>query len=501
MNVQCKLLIAAFLSLLLLSPLTATLATEENDDFSLEAEQNWDTYRVGGTCVFGTHNIFVADVDGDGAMEIVTGGFSYTTVDGNRTSYYAPLKVWGWNGQNVTLKASSHWNGSIFCLYCADLDGDGVAEIITAGSFRDYFSSALRVWKLSDGELLVKAHHEAGRFGSLFACDADGDGSQEILSLGSLMSETRNTSQLCSWKYKDNALTLDKNASLVSADVGVTNSAANSVYAADLNNDGKVEIITGGYRGLLADGRGQLCLWQWSGDELTLLANERWQLVKDVTAETIAGGIQGNTGVYNVKAADLDGDGAKEVVTGGFAFDGEQVNAQVKVWRWDGSALTAEASQEWATDYLTEVKCVDLNDVDGDGKTDIVVSGITAAKGSFNNPEAAHDRGQLRVWGFDGSALELKQGTEWSFDDGSCAWNVGSGDVDNDGVVEMITVGCSALGGLCDPDMRIWSLPKTEAFPPTYVAYALAIVLLATGVSMLYFMRSRKRKTLIQSAV
>lgn len=493
MNVQCKLLIAAFLSLMLLSPFIAMLANAENDDFTLEAEQNWDTYGVGGTCVFGTHNIFVADVDGDGVVEILTGGFSYNTDNSTRFAMRAPLKVWGWNGQNITLKASTNWNGIILCLYCADLDCDNVVEIITAGSFVNQagnYTSALRIWQMENGELSLKAHYEDAPVSSLFVADVDNDGSQEILSVGRLYSETRNSSQLCSWKYSDNTLTLDKNATLDAANVTV----ANSVYACDLNNDGTQEIIVGGYSGELADSRGQLSLWQWKTQDLVLLANQQWQLVEGITAQTIAGGTQGNTGVYNVKADDLDGDGIEEVVTGGFAYDGEQVNAQMKVWRWDGDALTEKASQEWATDYLTEVKCVTLNDVDGDDKTDIVVSGITAAEGSFNNPEAAHDRGQLRVWGFDGSALMLKQSMEWSFDDGSCAWNVGSGDVDNDGVVEIITVGCSALGGLCDPDMRIWSLPSAETFP-TYIVYILAVVLLATGVSILYLMVLRKRKT------
>jgi hypothetical protein len=478
---------------MLLSPFMSILANAENDGFTLEAEQNWDTYGVGGTCVFGTHNIFVADVDGDGAMEILTGGFSYNTVNGTRFASQAPLKVWGWNGQNITLKTSTNWNGNIYCLYAADLDGDGVVEIITAGSFRNQTgnsTTALRIWQMKNGELSLKAHYEGASIASLFVADVDNDGAQEILSVGRLYSEIRNSSQLCLWKYSDSTLSLYKNASLASANV----TSANSVYASDLNNDGTQEIIIGGYAGELADSKGQLSLWQWRGQELGLLANQQWQLVEGLTAKTIAGGTQGNTAVYNVKAGDLDGDGKKEVVTGGFAYDGEQVNAQIKVWRWDGDALMEKASQEWATDYLTEVKCVTLNDVDGDGKTDIVVSGITAAEGSFNNPEAAHDRGQLRVWGFDGAALVLKYSTEWSFDDGSCAWNVGSGDADNDGVVEMITIGCSALGNLCDPDMRIWSLPQTEAFP-TYIVYVVAVVLIASGTSVFVLMVYKRRKS------
>ena len=42
------------------------------------------------------------------------------------------------------------------------------------------------------------------------------------------------------------------------------------------------------------------------------------------------------------------------------------------------------------------------------------------------------------------------------------AWNVETADLDNDGIVEIITVGCMETENLldCDPDMRIWSLMK-----------------------------------------
>ena len=489
MNFKTKIMLVSFL-LLLLSPFMGATASSQSEDLTLEAEQNWDTYGVGGTCVYGTHNIFVADLDGDGSMEIVTGGFTYNTVNGSRTTSEAPLKVWSWNGQNMTLKASTKWIGTIVCLYAADLDADNVAEIITAGSSRNETgnsTSSLRIWQMTNGELTLRAHRDGTSVNSIFVSDADNDGVSEILTVGRVRTNNLTISQLCLWNFKDNNLTIDKNVSLEAANV----TSANSVFASDLDNNGDQEIVIGGYSDNLTNSKGQLSIWQRSGQTFTLKANQTWQLGAG-TAKTIAGGTQGNTAVNNVKAADLDGDGYKEIVTGGFAYDGEKVNAQVKVWRWDGNALTEKASQEWATDYLTEAKCIALNDVDGDGKTEIVQSGITAAQDSFKNSEAIHDRGQLRVWGWDGTALTLKQSKDWTFDDGACAWNVASGDVDNDGVVEIITVGCTALGSLCDPDMRIWSLPSANTFP-SYLPYAVAAILLGTGISMIYFLIIKKR--------
>ncbi len=496
MNDQYRSLISVVLSISLLCSSIVLRVNAQTGDFNLEAEQNWDTYGVGGTCIYGTHNIFVGDVDGDNAKEILTGGFAYNTINGSRTANEAPLKIWNWNGQNVTLKASANWIGNILCLYAADVDGDNNVEIITAGSYRNetgnYTTSCMRIWRLTNQELSLKAHYEGAAISSIFVSDVDKDGISEIITVGRLRKNSLNTGQLCLWHFKDNALSLSGRLELDK--VNVTN--ANSVYASDLDNNGNIEIIVGGYSDSLNNSKGQLSLWQWDGQEFSLKANENWQLIPEIYAETIAGAVQGNTIVNNVKAADLDGNGFKEIVTGGFAFDGEKVNAQLKVWRWDGSALTNLESQEWATDYLTEVKSISLDDVDNDGKTEVVTSGITAAEDSFKNSEALHDRGQLKVWGFNGTALILEQSAEWTFDEGACAWNVGNGDVDKDGVLEIITVGCTAQNSLCDPDMRIWSIPNVPT-TPNYMPYVLAagVLVIASSFSALTLARRKKRKT------
>ena len=67
----------------------------QSDSFVSEVEQHWDTFGVGGTCIGGGHNLAVADVDGDGVKEMITGGSSYNYFpNGSRTPRYAPLKIW-----------------------------------------------------------------------------------------------------------------------------------------------------------------------------------------------------------------------------------------------------------------------------------------------------------------------------------------------------------------------------------------------------------------------
>jgi hypothetical protein len=297
-------------------------------------------------------------------------------------------------------------------------------------------------------------------------------------------------SQLSLWHFQEGNLLLVQRSPLAAANV----TSASSVYASDLDNDGTMEIMVGGYSDSLSNSKGLASIWRWNGQVLSLEAAKTWQLAGG-TAKTIAGGNQGNTAVNNVKAADLDGDGKEEMVTAGFAYDGDKVNAQIKIWRWDGNSLTELASEEWATDYLTEAKSIALNDVNGDGKVEIVQSGIAAAEDSFKNPEGIHDRGQLRVWAYNGIGLSLMESEEWTFDEGSCAWNVGNGDVDNDGVVEMITVGCTALNSLCDPDMRIWSLPAGTSDYPSYLLYAVGGALVVACASSLVYLNFRRTKS------
>ncbi len=237
--------------------------------------------------------------------------------------------------------------------------------------------------------------------------------------------------------------------------------SVNSVYAYDLNNDGQIEIITGGYANKIENSSGQLRIWHWNGRELLLKANAEWRLVEDGYGLTIAGGVQGNTMVHNVKVGDVDGDNVPEIITGGFAYDGENVTAQLRIWTWNGENLSLEESKEWGTDYLNEVKCISLNDVDGDSQIEIVTSGMVAAYGSFATNKTRPNHAQLRIWSWDGTTLSMRLSQDWTIGDGVCAWNVGTGDLNNDGTVEIVTVGCMGMNNLCDPDMRIWVAATT----------------------------------------
>ncbi|MCW4008279.1 MAG: VCBS repeat-containing protein [Candidatus Bathyarchaeota archaeon] len=470
-------------TLLLTFIILSTYAFHQPSILLLKAEQHWETYGVGGTCIHGSHNLFLADVDGDGVTEILTGGLMYQVHEGKRLTLEAPLKIWRCNGQNLTLEKSHKWLGNIECVYAADVDNDGMVEIVTAGSVINgaSVSNALRVWSYNGEELALKASREGTYDGAIFASDLDSDGTLDIITVGRDSPANWSSTQLAAWRLREGNLTMQGEPQRFAANV----TSASTVYACDLNFDGEIEVITAGYSGKLENSSGQLRVWHWNCTEFLLRANAEWRLVEDGYGLNIAGGIQGNTVVNSVKVGDVDGDGTAEIITGGFTYNGECIAAQLRIWIWNGTALLLEGSQEWASDYLTEVKCISLGDVDGDSHVEIVTSGIIAAYGSFNTSQTRPNHAQLRVWRWDGNSLSLEQSQEWTIGDGVCAWNVGTADLDNDGRMEIVTVGCMGMNNLCDPDMRIWSL--TSATPIEFIIafVAVAVTMVMVGVYIL----------------
>jgi hypothetical protein len=483
------LLVTLAIILLLATPFITHESLAQSNSLALEAEQHWPTYQIGGTCCFGTNNLFVADVDNDDTAEIVTGGYMYEETN-NTTTREAPLKIWSWNGSNIILEKSSQWAGYIGAIHAADADNDGIVEILTAGSMGNAsgYCPVLRVWNCNEDNLVLRTSYEGVAVGSIFVGDVDGDGNPEIITAGRDYNETQYNAGLRVWHLQDDSLKLQN-----SAQWGATNTTVvNSVCASDLDNDGKIEVITGGYANELQNSSGQLLIWSWK-EGFLVQASAEWQLVKGVFGLTSAGGVQGNTVVNNVKVADVDTDGIPEIVTGGFTYDGQKTIAQLRIWRWNAQGMALEKSQEWATKDITEVKSVAIDDVDGDGKKEIMTSGVAATYGGFGDGNDTQELAQLKVWSWDGKNLSLEQSQDWVIGDGVCAWNVASGDFDNDGTVEIVTVGCMYINNLCDPDMRIWSI--STPLPSDLIIAAVAGIVILTLAGTYLIIKKHQNKS------
>jgi parallel beta-helix repeat protein len=316
---------------------------------------------------------------------------------------------------------------------------------------------------------------------SVFASDVDDDGVVEIMTCA----QVNQTGELRIYSYDGLVITLE-HVEMWQTD-GDTRGW--SVFASDVDGDGVTEILVGAE----AKGQvfGQLRIWNWNGTTLTLEHSEEWQTVSW-------------THVYSVFAADIDDDGVTEIITGGDAFNGTYYNNQLRIWNWNGTALTLESSREWSTGGGAGVQSVYALDVDGDSTVEIVTAGqdnsvaqlriwnwngttltlehseewtltwIARALSVFasdidgdGNIEIvtggeAHalfgstwlGNGQLRVWNWNGSAITLKESREWPLNGAyAYVWTICSGDADRDGLAEIMTAGASADGA----QLRVWS--------------------------------------------
>jgi hypothetical protein len=466
----------------------------QSDVYILEAEQHWDTYGVGGTCIGGGHNLAVEDVDGDGVKEMITGGSSYNyEQNGTRTPRYAPLKIWNWNGQNITFEKGVTWPGSISCVIADDVDGNGKTEITTVGRMTNGTGTftSIRIWSWNSEELVLSGIYEGLTAASVVSISATADGKPEIITVGNSLSGNQSLMQLCIWQFDGENLTL-KGSILDDKQ----NFHAYSVSSYDLDNDGVNEIICSGYANDLKNSTGQLSVWRWDGQTLSRIASKEWQMTEGYALNS-AGGTQGNTFVRQVKVGDVDGDGIQEIVTCGFTYDGKKVDGQLRIWNYSGSALNLEKSQEWKNLDITEAASMSIYDVDGDGKGEIVTGGYTTSYGSFAVNAEDRSRAELKVWSWDGTTLTLKQSKDWIVGEAVSAWNVGIGDIDGDGIVEIVTVGCMQTIDLrdCDPDLRIWSIPSVHSASLPYFEVTVGATVLVIGVVGVAFLLSKRRKS------
>ena len=335
----------------------AQLCVWSGATLALENVKTW--YWIGGTFI---HSVALGDVDADGNVEIVTGGNYW---DGLHD--VAQLCVW--SGSNLALENVKTWSSTanftiIESVALGDVDGDGQVEIVTGGYNGFSFpvvgiiavTPQLRIWS---GSTLALENSKTWTWGtgntylySVALGDVDGDGQVEIVTGGYYYDGSRNVAQLCVWSGATLAL------ENVKAWYWTSSTYINSVALGNVDDDGQVEVVTGGYYWDGARNVAQLCIW--SGATLALENVKTWYWTS-------------STSIKSVVVNDVDADSKVEIVTGGYYYDGTRINAQLCVW--NGATLALENVKTWYWTSTTEIKSVVVGDVDGDGNTEIVTGG------------------------------------------------------------------------------------------------------------------------------
>lgn len=247
----------------------------------------------------GARSVHSCDVDGDGDVDVLGAAFS-----GDKISWW----------ENAIHPSGISWiehtvDGSYdaaCAVYSADIDGDGDADVLGAA----YTDDAITWWENIDGTgTLWTEHLVDGNFdkaASVYSSDMDGDGDADILGAANADDD------ITWWENSDTSPGIIWTEHTIDANFN----AAHSVYTADMDCDGDIDVLGGG---------SSVCWWENSDTSPGIL----W------TKHTVDGSFHALGSVYS---ADINGDGYSDIL--GAAPDASKVS-----W-WDIQLLSLSGALE-----------------------------------------------------------------------------------------------------------------------------------------------------------
>ncbi|WP_035606770.1 VCBS repeat-containing protein [Haloferula sp. BvORR071] len=350
-------------------------------------------FPFGGRSLGGVR-VAVGDLDGDGRADLAIGGVvngrrRVEVLKSNKTGDpYANREMWTWGDDETS-------EGDQFPLAVGDIDKDGLAELATGGS-----APRALIWSpRSNLTLNTNAFDPSFTGGVRVASgDVNGDGVPDIV----VAAGAGGAPHVKAFDGRTNQLL----RSFLAYDVAFTGGV--TVATGDVNGDGVADIVTGAAAG--------------GGPHVKVFDGKTGAEIRSFLA------YRGFAGGVSVAAGDLNGDGRAEIITGARAGGGPHVKV------FDGST-GVETNSFFAFDlgYTGGVEVAAL----GDGRLRptsppyVIISKMVGG-GAGGGPH-------VKV--FDGlSSADLGSYSPFG-DDFTGGITVATGDVDGDGVPELLAGG------------------------------------------------------------
>lgn len=294
-----------------------------------------NTNQVLGDSTEYTEDIAMADLDGDGDLDI------YEAMSITSGYLVAADRVWLNDGTGTFTdsgqRLGSAWNADV---ELADMDGDGDVDAVVADPASDpsvnvYFNDGHGVFDDS-------ATPAAGaQVRAIAVGDVDGDGDKDVV---------------CGNNVTVRVLLNDGSGQLADSGQQLGDSYSNSVTLADVDGDGDLDVING------AD--------KIFTNNLTPAVNTIW-LNNGAGQYSLSASNIGDKDVSDILFGDLDGDGDLDA----FAATNDGSNPG-EIWSNDGSGnFTLVSSSISGQSSASPISASALSDVDGDGDLDIVIYG------------------------------------------------------------------------------------------------------------------------------
>jgi len=321
---------------------------------------SWTEHTVDGD-FDGARSVYSADVNGDGYMDVLGASEGYNditwweNIDGSGTSWTEYIVDGDFGGARS--------------VYSADVNGDGYMDVLGAATG----AGDITWWENDDGSGTSWTEHTIdGGFGSatsVYAMDVNGDGWMDVLGTSAGVDDI-------TWWENIDGSGISWTEHIVDGDFD----SANSVYSADVNGDGYMDVLGAAF---LAD---DITWWEnidGSGTSWT----------EHIVDGTFAG-------AHSVCSADINKDGYMDILGAAYFAGG--------VTWWENLDGSGTSWTEHTVDGDLTTHSVFSADVNGDGWLDVLASGFYAADITWWDLSEFLPDGSL-----ESSVLDVQESPDW----------------------------------------------------------------------------------------